>query len=158
MTLPPRKSRKFWPDALTTAGVGEGHTHMVSPRYKRMFMLAMVLFIFLTLSVGAIWYRVLISGTYRDQQVDQIREEVRRGHCELLDTFPEDVQSLERAREQNHCGPGIPIGMLTPEERAEFEEYRNPVRQPAKYKTETDPMGGAVVEPRRAPVNEPPSD
>ena len=64
-------------------------------------------------------------GEYRDREAARMEaentERTRRAACDLLDTFPEGLPALERARNKYDCGPGIPLSLLAPEERARLE-------------------------------------
>jgi hypothetical protein len=60
-------------------------------------------------------------GEYRDQETDRLEEEIRQGKCDLLDGLPADSRVLDRLRQENGCGPGIPRDQLPPEVRQQLD-------------------------------------
>ncbi len=108
------------------------------PRWVRVSLFGLVGAVFL-LAVGVGLMATFVyqqqqyiegRGEYRDREQARAEaenvERTRAAMCDLLDTFPEGVPSLQRARDKYQCGPGIPIGLLTPEERARLGPRSTP--------------------------------
>ena len=106
------------------------------------------------------------KGVQRDAENARLEEQIREGMCELLDTFPAGLQGLERARTKYHCGPGIPLDQLTPQEQAQLQGNAAPVVRPetppSTPAAPPPPVGSAAVpdppRPTGAPVPPRPSD
>ena len=99
-------------------------------------------------------------GEFRDREAveleERLRESFRRGICDTLDQLPEGGP-LDRPRTKYECGPGVPLALLTPEERARLSpEERAPLVAPGPPVPELPPplSGGAV---RTKPREEPPA-
>ena len=128
-------------------------------RLRRLDRLLLVAVVALLLAVATLTFFVYQQqqyvegrGEYRDRESARLKAElteaIRQGQCDLLDTFPEGLPSLERAREKYDCGPGIPLSLLTPEEQAR-------IQPPAASPDRPDPLDEADRSRERQPVAPP---
>lgn len=159
MTEP--RSRTAWPGPLSVAGVGEGHTHELPKALRSRYRMLMVAVVALLLAVGTLTFFVYQQQLYmegkgeqRDRENARLEETLRDAFCDLLDTLPADVPSLERARERFHCGPGIPFDNLTPDEQAGLRDRGRAPTPPPSLRSADEPFTGPV--PRRPEVSDRP--
>lgn len=162
MTRPEHhRSRTAWPGPMSIAGVGEGHSHdLPRPLVKRVRLLTQALVIVggcMAAIITLLLLLIFLKGEQRDEENARMREQLRQGQCDLLDTFPEGVPALERARGKYHCGPGIPIEDLTPDEQARLQgDAPATTVQPPAVQPPTPDLGSpAVPNPPRPPANTP---
>lgn len=142
-----RRSREGWADAMEAGPPDRPeHTHRLPPVFRFAFI-GLVLAVFLCL-VGMGLMTTFVyqqqqfidgKGAQRDRENVRLREEIRQAQCDLLDTFPEGVPSLERAREKYECGPGLPMSLLTPDEQAHYKPTVRPEVAPGPPAALGDP-------------------
>ena len=161
----PRRSRTAWPGPLSVAGVGAGHTHELPSALRQRYRLLLLAVVALLLAVGTLTYFVYQQQQYiqgrgeqRDRENERLQEQIRRSTCDLLDQLPEGGL-LDRPRQKYGCGPVYPLSDLPPE----LQERYAPPPEPAELQAPTgaapdDPMSGAVPDPYRVPVNDPPEE
>jgi hypothetical protein len=155
MTAPEqRRSRTAWPGPLSIAGVGEGHTHELPKALRSRYRLLMAAVVALVIAVGLLSVFVYQQQQYiegkgeqRDRENARLEETQRDGFCDLLDTLPADVPSLERARERFRCGPGIPFDSLPPDEQAGLRDRGHAPSVAPSPRAAEEPWVGPV--PRR---------
>lgn len=119
--------RRTWPGPMSTAGVGEGHSHeWPAPLLRRVRLLTRAVVIFgVCLAVFVYLFVSLIQSrsAERRAQNDRIQQEIRDSWCTALDTFPEGGE-LDDLRVQYDCGPGIPLSDLPPDQADRLREWR----------------------------------
>jgi hypothetical protein len=164
---------------MSTAGVGEGHTHdlpedlveLVQTSNQRVRR-ATVINVITLLCVGAmvVFMALLIQSrsAERDAQAREIAEQNRISWCTALDQFPQDVPTLDRLRAFYGCGPGIALEDLPPDEAEQLRQRRgatpsSPSTLPASPSPGRSPMDGALppvvpAEPSPSPEPSPPAD
>jgi hypothetical protein len=159
-----RPSRRGWPlrtgEATTTAGT---HDHLLPAWLPRVVIAQSVAILVLGVTIGALLLYILGRGAFRDEQTQMLNERINAAVCDLLDQLPEGGL-LERPRERYHCGPGIPLEELPPDQADRLREQRGenpptvtPSQTPAAPPTGADPMAGATAtRPYSAPTYGPP--
>lgn len=149
------RSRRTWPQP---AGIDDTETTTTAVRTPMRLLdkLHLIIDVGLLLAVATLTFFVYQQqqyiegrGEYRDRESARIAaestERIRRATCDLLDTFPAGLPSLERARAKYGCGPGLPLSLLTPEEQARIA----PQSAPAPV---VPPTVGGGVDPDPPPV------
>lgn len=128
--------RRTWPTPMSTAGVGEGHTHelpedlveRVQSLYQRVRRATVINIINLLLVGGMVVFLALFiqnRGVDRDRQNADTNQRINDAICDLLDQLPEGGL-LDRPRAKYQCGPGIPLDLLSPEEQAQIGSRTTP--------------------------------
>lgn len=119
-----RRSRFGWSDPMACPP-SDSHEYRL-PRSARLGLIMLTAAVALLLVavgflfVGLYQAREYIEGRgeYRDREAARMESETvendRRLACDLLDTLPEGLRTLDRARAKYECGPGIPADQLEP--------------------------------------------
>lgn len=136
MTEP--KTRRTWPGpvSMSRAGVGEGHSHEVDipePLLRRVRLLTRAVVIYgvcLAVLSGLFVFIIQARSAERDAEAQRVAEQNRRSWCTALDALPADVPALDRLRGIYHCGPGLPLSELTPEEQDQLTGRNVPAVAP----------------------------
>ena len=134
------RSRTFWPAPLTVAGVGEGHDHKLTGRWKLGVTLAVVILATNVALSGLLFWYVLLSEQYAADQ----RQDVRDAICDVLEQFPPGPV-MDDVRDRNGCGPGRPVDDFPPEVRDRIGQPAPPA--PLPEGVETAPPGGFDLPP-----------
>lgn len=148
-----RKSRIAWPGPMSTAGLGQGHSHeLPDPLIRRIRLLTQVLVIVGVCLVAAITMLLLLI-LERGQMRDAEQERIREAFCDVFDSLPEGGL-LDRPRALFDCGPGIPLEDLPDDLRQRWEQRHD---EPAAasttpQRTEPPPMGLPAVPDRYQPT------
>lgn len=116
-----RRSRTFWTEPLTKAGVGPGHTHEVTTRWKVVGVGVLVVVVAVTALVGWLFWLLILSDEHAEQDQQRIV-------CALLDSLPAGGALLEELRDEWDCGPGRPVSDFPPEVRDLMRPSPPPVR------------------------------
>lgn len=159
-----KNPRRTWPRPAVIDDTERATTTVRVPM-RLLDKLLLVAVIALLLAVGTLTFFVYRQqlyiegrGEYRDREAARMEaenaERTRRAACDLLDTFPEGLPALERARAKYDCGPGIPRALLTPEEQARISPPPPP--PPAEPAPASEFRGGAVLTPPQTQPGPPP--
>ena len=126
----PRPYRIPWPGPMSVAGVEPGHGHeLPQALVQRVKLLtrAVVIFGVCLLMIGTLLVLIILERSDKAaNERGDLKREIRNSWCTALDTFPEGGASLDRLRDRYHCGPGMPLASLTPEEQEELARIRPP--------------------------------
>lgn len=151
-----------------------GHTHRL-PKVVRVAIVGLAAAVFLALTgVGLLATYVYQQqqyiegrGVQRDAEQARLQERLRQAQCDLLDQLPAGGL-LERPRAKYHCGPGIPLSDLTPQEQAEVDgaapastprptaAQPTPRPVPGSAPVPDTPHGTSTAPPTRQPSPPPP--
>lgn len=119
-----------WPGPMSVAGVEPGHGHELPPALLsriRLLTRAVIIFGVCLLMIGTLLALLIYERSARAaDERGSLKREIRNSWCTALDTFPEGGASLDRLRARYHCGPGMPMASLTPEEQEEWARIRPP--------------------------------
>lgn len=77
-------------------------------------------------------------GVERDQQYENLDGRITHAICGLLDGLPAEWSVLNGLREQNGCGPGIPIDQLPPETQRDLSRWETPDEPAIAARKNTD--------------------
>lgn len=151
----PHRSRTAWPAPLEIAGVGDGHTHPISRRWRRIFAALMVLTVAQTLAIGALLWLVLLSEEYRQEQ----RARTLAAICDVLESLPPGPV-LDDVRRRWDCGPGRPVAAFPPQVQQELAERDGepPVQEPPPQAAEVTPAPAAPPAPPTSAHPAPPPE
>lgn len=109
--MPDSRSREGWSDSMENVPpTAPAHVHRL-PKMVRVALVGLAAAVFLLIVA------VTLVSVYAARMEAENTERTRRAACDLLDTFPADLPSLERARQKYECGDGIPRSQLSPEEQ-----------------------------------------
>lgn len=155
-----RRSREHWTDSMEAEPANPpAHVHRLPPVIRIAgvgLTIAVALVIVALVLVGLAVYQadqyVKGRGEYRDQENARTNERINRAMCDLLDQLPEGGL-LERPRTKYHCGPGIPLEQLTPQEQAQVRGRGAPPPEPAPMRVppRTGPGPGGPEDPAPRP-------
>lgn len=126
-----RRSRTYWP--APGSDDDDHHTCHLSSQARLLLTGLCVYVIALTMTIGVMLVDSRQIRELREQQLEQIREEIRIGQCDLLDQLPEGGL-LERPRAKYECGPGYPQSEIDPQQR---DEQADIIAPPAPLPTPT---------------------
>ena len=143
------------------------HVHRLPP-VVRIAVVGLVAAVFLLLvAVGFLTIYVYQAnqyvqgrGEFRDRETARLQEQQRRATCDLLDQLPEGGL-LDRPRTKYHCGPGIPLEQLSPQEQAQLQGRTQPPAAPPLRATpgvpppQSAPLGSAARPAPSSPVPPP---
>jgi hypothetical protein len=153
---------------MSTAGVGEGHTHdlpedlveLVQSLGQRVRRGTAINVITLVVVGGMVVFLALFivdRGEERDRQSRETNQRINDAICDLLDQLPEGPL-LDRPRDKYGCGPGIPLEDLPPEQAEQLRQQRGQTPAPSVPAESPAVPPQAAPGPPPAPEPSPPTD
>lgn len=139
-------------ETTTPAGT---HDHPMPRWVARNDVAACVLLVILATVDAFLVIYIVGRGQLREQQIEQVREQIRESWCQALDGLPEGNAYLDLLRDKYHCGPGLPLSSFSPDEQAKLHPPSVPPSVPAQ---QPDDAPVPPVEPPPAPVQPPAAD
>ena len=159
-----RPSRRGWPlrTQATTTSAGT-HDHKLPQGIFRVLIAVCVFLVVLAVVDAFLVLYITGRGQLREQQIEQVREQIRESWCQALDGLPRDNAYLDILRDKYDCGPGLPLSQFSPDVQKQLspgpsQPSTPPVQQPPPTSSATpEPPPAAPVSPVQPPAPDAPA-